>query len=215
MEGNDRLAAICDRIRSRFDDKDAARERGLELSREIIRSAASAIRAAHRGEFDQAQAALVENAGRVRAVDEALAGHPDVYYAGFVQDAQKEFAEAHLTLAIVQGRPLPGPEELEVGDAPYLGGLTEAVGELRRSVLDRIRQADAESAERLLGIMDDVYAQLVAFDYPAAISGNLKRSTDVTRSIIEKTRGDLTNAIRQQQLERELHRLQSRLEDTP
>lgn len=215
MEGNDRLAAICDRIRGRFDGKDAARERGLELSREIIRSAASAIRAAHRGEFDQAEAALVENAARVRAVDEALAGHPDVYYAGFVQDAQKEFAEAHLTLAIVRGRPLPDPEELGVGDAPYLGGLTEAVGELRRSVLDRIRQADAESAERLLGIMDDVYAQLVAFDYPAAISGNLKRSTDVTRSIIEKTRGDLTNAIRQQQLERELHRLQSRLEDTP
>ena len=206
------LAGICDGIRSRFDDKDAAREKGLELSRGIIRNSANAIRAVHREEFDQAQRLLAETFGMVGEMDQALAPHPDVYYAGFAQDAQKEFAEARITLALVQDQPLPTPEQLQVGDAPYLGGLAEAVGELRRSALDKIRHSQAEQAERLLGIMDDVYAQLVSFDYPSAISGNLKRSTDVTRSIIEKTRGDLTTAIRQQQLERELHRLEVLME---
>jgi len=206
------LTGICERIRGRFDGKDAARERALDLSREVIRNAADTIRAVHRQEFDQALRLLEGTAAKVRALDETLAGHPDVYYAGFVQDAQKEYAEARITLALIREEPLPGPEELGVGDAPYLGGLSEAVGELRRSVLDRIRGSQAEVAERLLAVMDDIYGQLVSFDYPAAISGNLKRSTDVTRSIIEKTRGDLTNAIRQQHLETELRRLEQRLE---
>lgn len=208
----DRLARICDAIRSRLDGKDAARERGLELSREVIRRSANAIRAAHRGEFAEAEQLLAETLDMVRGVEDTLRAHPDVHYAGFAQDAQKEFAEARLTLALVQGRPLPAPDELQVDDIPYLGGLSEAVGELRRAVLDRIRLGRAQEAESLLAVMDDIYAQLVSFDYPSAVTGNLKRSTDVARSIIEKTRGDLTNALRQQCLEGELRRLEEGLQ---
>jgi len=200
------LQRICDKIRKAFDAKDEAREKGLTLSREVIRNSANAIRAIHRGEFGPARKLLRQNAAMIKQIDHALGAHPDIFYAGFVQDAQKEHAEALITLALIRGDTLPDPDKIGVGYAPYLGGLAEAVGELRRHILDRVRREDSSWGEEMLAAMDDIYYQLVSFDYPAAISGNLKRTTDVTRSILEKTRGDLTNALRQ-------HRLQSAMRD--
>jgi len=148
----------------------------------------------------------------VRLSHEVLKDHPDVYYAGFVHDAQKEHAEARQTYALIRGEPLPSPEHLGVGYAAYLNGLGEAVGELRRHGLDQMRHRDVAWSEGILETMDDIYYALVSFDYPTAISGGLKRTADVTRSLIERTRGDVTNAVRQQQLEKALADLWSRLE---
>jgi len=205
------LNAICERIRNNFDEKDAARERGLTLAREVIRNSANAIRAIHRAEYEEANALLDQNASLLAEVNKVLQDHPDVYYAGFVHDSQKEYAEARQTCALIRREPLPRPEDLNVGYAAYLNGLGEAVGELRRHALDRVRHSDISWSEGILGIMDDIYYAMVSFDYPAAISGNLKRTADVTRSLIERTRGDLTNAIRQQQLEAALARLEEKL----
>jgi len=208
----DELKVICAHIRENFDAKDAARERGLSLTREVIRNSANAIRAIHRGEYDEALALMDENTRLLREVDEVLKDHPDVYYAGFVHDAQKEHAEARQTYALIRGEPLPSPEHLGVGYAAYLNGLGEAVGELRRHGLDQMRHRDVAWSEGILETMDDIYYALVSFDYPTAISGGLKRTADVTRSLIERTRGDVTNAVRQQQLEKALADLWSRLE---
>lgn len=205
------LKDICAKIRSKFDLIDQAREQGLATSREVIRRSASAIRAIHRDKFDQAKAALEETTALVRAMNAALREHPEVYHAGFAQDAQKEYAEALLTMAMVQRTPLPDPDDIDVDYPAYLGGLADAVGELRRHILDRIRHRDASWGEEMLDMMDEVYYQLVAFDYPEAVSGGLKRTVDVLRSILERTRGDLTTAIRQQQLEEALGRLERRL----
>ncbi|MCA1832204.1 MAG: haloacid dehalogenase, partial [Actinobacteria bacterium] len=141
----------------------------------------------------------------------AMEPFPAIYYAGFLQDAEKEYAEARLTAALIRGLDIPGPEDLNVGDAPYLNGMTEAIGELRRHVLDIMRHGDLERGEELLALMDDIYYVLIAMDYPDAITGGLRRSTDVARSIMERTRSDLSLTLVQQNLQNAIAEHQKRL----
>lgn len=193
------LDTIIPRILANFAEKNEARERALAASRTLIRQSANAIRAVHRGEFEQAAAMLDEaRVVRDRAV-EALAAHGDVYYAGFLHDAQKEYAEARTTLALLSGGTIPSPEELGVEPPAYLNGIAEAVGEMRRWILDRLRTGQFDGCEQVLEAMDDIYSVLVTIDFPDAMTGGLRRTTDQTRGILEKTRGDLTMAIVQRQ----------------
>ncbi|MGE5335494.1 MAG: haloacid dehalogenase [Nitrososphaerota archaeon] len=180
--------------------KFAARERALPKSRAAIRLSANAIRAAHRGEFEQSTKLLGDAGNLLRDMALDLREHQDIFYAGFVADAQKEYAEAALTSALMQRQPPPTPDVLGVEWAPYLNGLGEAVGELRRYILDRMRQGRLAGCEELLSDMDEIYSQLITLDYPDAITGNLRRTTDAVRGILEKTRGDLTLAVSQERL---------------
>jgi translin len=198
-------------VRAEFQARHTARERGLGLHRDVIRSSANSIRAAHRGDRERAAALIAEAKRLLAEIEAALRPHPEIYHAGFVHDCQKEFAEANLTFALLNDQPLPSPAELGVLLPAYLNGLAEAVGEVRRHVLDLVRRGALERCEPLLQRMDDIYSLLVTIDYPDAITGGLRRSTDVARSILEKNRGDLTVAIRQQDLEQALRALESRL----
>ncbi len=158
--------------------------------------------------MEQSRGALAE--GR-----EAVASaHPDIYHAGFHQDAQKEYAEARLTEALVTAQPLPGPDELEVEIAPYLNGMAETIGEGRRAILDLLRRGEFDESERILDAMDELYALLVSVDYPDAITGNLRRSTDVARGLLERTRGDLSVALVQRNLQASLERLAQEITGT-
>lgn len=186
--------------RSEFDRKNAAREQALRWSRDLVRTCANSIRAVHRHEFAAAEELLSQANALNEQICGALAGHGDLYWAGYVQDAQKELAEASCTFALVNQHPLPDPTALGIAPAPFLNGLGEAVGELRRFLLDLLRRGEAESCERLLVAMDDIYSLLVTLDYPDALTGGLRRTTDNTRGILEKTRGDLTLAMRQEAL---------------
>jgi translin len=206
------LDAVIERVRANFAAKHAAREQALGRCRDTIRHAAMTIRAIHRGETENARRLLDAAREQLVTARGALAEHPDIFFAGFVHDAQKEYAEAALTIALVCGEPLPTPEELEVGYAAYLNGMGEAVGELRRYLLDSLRGGDMERSERYLLAMDEIYAVMVTIDYPDAITGGLRRTTDVTRGILEKTRGDLTMAARQRDLERQLAAFQEALD---
>jgi translin len=205
------LDAIMESVRTNLAAKHRAREQALGLCREVIRLSANAIRAIHRGEFERATELVAAGRVRLGEVDEALAAHADIYHAGFVHDAQKEFAEASLTLALVRGHALPSPVDLGVGNAAYLNGIGEAVGELRRSLLDTLRAGDVRRCEGYLEAMDEIYSMLVTVDYPDAMTGGLRRTTDVTRGILEKTRGDLTVAAQQYALEAQLKAFQRRL----
>ncbi|MBI4234644.1 MAG: haloacid dehalogenase [Chloroflexi bacterium] len=210
---NDQLArikAISEEARAAFSQKFSAREQALRLSREAIQHCATAIRAIHRGQLAEARG-LQEVAGEaLRQADRILDGHRDVYYAGFVEDAQKEYAEAQTLLAVVAGEPLPGPRDLGVSAAPYLNGLAEAVGELRRYILDALRRDDVSRCEELLDVMDEVYTALVTMDFPDAITRGLRRTTDMVRGVLERTRGDLTTALRQRSLEQRLASLEGK-----
>jgi translin len=182
----------------------SAREQALRQCRETIRASAVTIRAVHRLEFDEALRLLAIARGSASGVRATLVGFPALLNAGYVHDSEKEFVEATAVYAIVRGEEVPPPEELGVGPAAYLNGLAEAGSECRRYVLDRLREGELEEADRVLRIMDDIYYELITFDFPDAITGNLRRTTDAFRAVLERTRGDLTLTMQQRALEQAL-----------
>jgi translin len=201
------LDQISEDVRVRFDQRMDARERALPAARRAIRSCANAIRAIHRSEWEQAHRLMDQAKAAIDEGQLAVRDHPEIRFAGYLQDAQKEYAEARITEAVVTGvSQLPTPEELGVEDAPFLNGMAEAIGEGRRHILDLLRHGEVDRGEAILSAMDDIYYVLVSMDYPDAITMNLRRSTDVARSLIEKTRGDLSIAIVQRQLRDALDR---------
>ncbi len=204
---------FTEEFRRRLDRKMAARERALPASRRSIRASANAIRAIHRGDLDEAHRLMEVSRTALMEGRDVLAAEPDVYHAGFHQDAQKEYAEARLTEAIVAGFDLPSIDELNVDIAPYLNGMSESIGEGRRAILDLLRRGELERSEQILTAMEDMYFLLVSMDYPDAITGNLRRSTDVARGILERTRGDLSTAIVQRDLQRSLERLAAQIRE--
>lgn len=202
------LTTISDSIRAELTARNAARDEAINRSRELIRHCAEGIRAIHRREWDKADEKL--SAARARA-DELCAGvaaYPELIHTGYTQDALKEVVEAFCTRAMVRGDVLPTPAELGVEPSTFLNGLAEAATELRRFILDILRREDGSvaEAERLLEWMDDVYDQLVTFDFPDAITGGLRRQTDIVRGVLERTRGDLTTTVQQQRLQAALKR---------
>ena len=198
------VARIAEEIVRRFEGLATTRDRALGEGRQLVRLAANSVRATHRGELAEAERLLTEARERLGVLNGELRPFPNLYWAGYVQDAAKEVAEAAITLAAVAGRPLPGPQELGVEDAAYLNGLAEAASELRRDALDRLRAGDLPAAEALLATMDEVYGALVTVDFPDAITGGLRRTTDALRAVLERTRGDVTLAVVQGRVERAL-----------
>jgi translin len=209
------LEQLAADLHRRFDQTTAARERALPAARRSIRASANSIRAIHRLEFDRAAELIEESRAALQDGLEAVRDHPAVRFAGYLQDAQKEYAEANITLAVVTGAALPTPESLGIEDAPFLNGMAEAIGEARRRVLDILRTGEVDEGERLLGDMEDMYGVLVTIDYPDAVTLNLRRSTDVARSLIEKTRGDLSIAFVQRDLHDALDRHARELSGDP
>lgn len=207
------LEDIAERIHASFESRTTTRDQILSQTRTLTRHCANAIRAIHRDESNLAQEDLVQAEILVKGFQHAKQDNPDLYYAGYTQDALKEYAEASIVCALLMDLELPSPEDLNVEFATYLQGLAEAVGELRRRCLDDLLHEHPEEAVRLLDHMDDIYAILVTMDYPDAITGGLRRLTDLARSIIERTRGDLTLSLRQEKLEQSLKRLENKLGD--
>ncbi len=208
-----KLESIADTIRQSLEAQNIARERALEQARQLTRASANAIRAVHRNEMDLAENILQKASTLSDGLRSSLQDSPSLYFAGYTQDALKEYTEAKVVFALIFDRPLPTPEDLQVEPATYLKGLAEAVGELRRRCLDILRDGYSQEAERLLNYMDDIYAVLVTMDYPDAVTMGLRRLTDIARSLIEHTRGDLTLNLRQQHLESALQRLEQRLRE--
>jgi len=211
MPSLDRLDAIADRIRTRWTERNAVRNATLVRSRELIRLCATIIRASHRNDFEGARRLRAE----AREVAAAMCGetvpYPDLYFAGYTQDALKELAEAYITVALARNEPVPTPEEVEIEAPAYLNGLAEAASEMRRRSLDLIRRGDSAEAERLLAMMDEIYAVLMTFDFPDAITGGLRRRVDSLRGVLERTRGDLTMSMRQDALRQALHEFEQRI----
>jgi len=206
------LDEISERIRLSFDNRTNARDRALSQARTLTRHCANAIRAAHRDEHDLVAQNLQAAKQLAESLRLDLTEYPDLYYAGYTQDALKEYAEATIVYALVTNNTLPDPEYLNLEYSTYLQGLAEAAGELRRRCLDILRHGHSSEAERLLSHMDDIYAVLVTMDYPDAITGGLRRLTDIVRSVTERTRGDMMISIRQEKLERSMQRLEIDLE---
>lgn len=197
---SDELVALSEPVRGELEAAHAAREQALAACRRTIRACGNAIRAVHRQDAARADTLTAEAAEALREAQGALGPHPRVAHAGFLHDAEKEYAEAVLTAALVGGRPLPGPHHVGVGVPAWLCGLAEAASELRRHLLDRIREGDIDRGEELLAAMEDVYDLLITIDYPDAITGGLRRSTDALRAVLERSRSDVTTTVLQSRL---------------
>jgi len=206
-----KLESIANQIREKFDARTIMRDQALTQARSLTRACSLAIRAVHRDDKEGMEVQLAEASKLANKLRDELAGYPDLFYAGYTQDALKEFVEANVTCALIQNHPLQTPDDLLVQEATYLNGLAEVVGELRRRTLDILRSGYSEEAERLLGYMDEIYSVLVTMDYPDAITNGLRRQTDLARGIIEKTRGDVTFSLRGEQLTRAIRQLSAEL----
>jgi len=206
------LPVIAEQIHDQFEAITQARDKALIQSRQMIRNSAHAIRAIHRSENEEALDNLNKARKLLDILKNDLADYPALFHAGYTQDAIKEFAEANITYALIEDLPLPTPEDLGIDCAAYLNGLAETVGELRRRCLDILRQGYSQDAERLLSAMDEIYSVLVTMDYADAITHGLRRQTDLVRGILERTRGDLTISLREEQLKKDMENLLDKLQ---
>ena len=198
------LAGLVAAVDASLAEASSARELALPGCRRVIRLSGSAIKAVHRLDPAAAVAATAEAEQVLREVQAAVADHPAIEHAGFLHDAEKEYVEARCTIALVDGAPLPDPEALRVGGPAYLRGLAEAASELRRHLLDRLRDGDLERASELLELMEEVYDELMGVDHPDAVTGGLRRTLDALRAVLERSRGDLTTTVLQTRLQRAL-----------
>jgi translin len=207
----EKLETIVEEIRSEFEAKSAVRDTALQRSRTLIRYCANAIRAAHRGDSTESVELLATASEAARELTADLTGYPDLYHAGYTQDALKEYVEAQCVYAFLNDGQLPTPDALGVKQAAFLKGLAEAASELRRHSLDLMRQNKLDRAEYMLGIMEEVYGQLMTVDFPDAITAGLRRTTDMLRGVVNRTRGDLTTAIRQEMMREALRDFEARI----
>jgi translin len=205
------FAQITEQVLAELNRQDLLREEALPLSRKVIRASANAIRAVHRQQFEESRS-LIGSAGQALSrLGEITAACPLFSGVGYVSAAQKEYSEACVTYAVIREEPIPHPDDLGVPVAAYLNGLGEAVGELRRSILDALREDHLGPCEVRLSAMQRIYDFLVTVDYPDALTKGLRRTTDVARRILESTRADLTTALRQTRLQAALERLEKKL----
>lgn len=205
------LAGILESIRADFEAEDAVRERTLQESRTLIRLSAQTIRSIHRGEWEAAEQMLAETAQAARTLSQRARSLPKIYHAGYTQDALKEYVEASLLYAFLRPQVIPTPADLDVEGSTWLNGLSEASTELRRRILDIIRPGHSQAAEALLDLMDEIYSLLMSLDFHDSITDGLRRRVDTVRGVLERTRGDVTNSLRQAQLEQALANFEQRL----
>lgn len=205
------LPAIVESIRQELTQINDQRDETLRQSRALVRSCANAIRAIHRHDWADAQTLLAAARGEAQTMIAPLHDYPALYHAGYTQDALKELVEAHVVHALVCDQPMPTPAALGVTGSTYLRGLSEAATEMRRFVLDLMRQGEVLAAQPYLAAMDEIYSLQLTIDFPDSITDGLRRLTDVLRNVLERTRGDLTLAIRQEQMREALQSFETRL----
>lgn len=196
-----------------FESKDSAREEALSISREVVRFCSAAIRSVHRGDGPKAERLMDEAHESLEKIHNILRDHQDIRYAGFIDVAEQEYAEARSVYSITTRHEILTPEEIGVDLVNYLSGLGDTTGELRRHILDLIRQGRSEEGEYFLDVMEEIYHLLMLFDYPEAITRGLRRKSDLARSMLERTRGDLTNAMEMSKVEASLRKLEDKLKD--
>ena len=198
------LSLIGTAVIEELTERNRDREQALAVSREVIRLSANAIRAVHRGAFDDAQELICKGDARLRDADHIAVDSPSIFNAGFMNDARKEFTEANITLAVISGSDIPSIDDLKVDAAAYINGMAEVIGELRRYILDALRRDAVDGCQEFMDIMDEMYSVLVTIDFPEGVTSGLRHNTDAMRGVLERTRGDLTMALRQHSLEARL-----------
>jgi len=194
------LNKIVDKIEKSIDDKDKIREQALKNSREIIINCRKAIQSIHQKQIKKAKENINTASETLQKLNQITKNYPELYHAGFVENAAQELVEAHCFLNIKQGKDLPDPDDINTTYSSYLMGLCDLVGELRRTALDSIRQGKPKKADKCLDMMEEIYDVIIRFDYPSGLIP-IKKKQDMVRGMIEKTRGELAVASCERRIE--------------
>ena len=188
-------------------NKDEVREEVLKLSREITRDCAMLIRKIHKAddgrEFEEELNKIAEKIKNLNS----LATFPE--FVNYLSTPQQEFVEALSLYEIKFNDKIPRYKDVEfVRKENYILGLADVVGELRREVLEAMKDDNLEDVERFFRFMEDIYEFLMNFDYYHVVD-NLRRKQDICRGILERTHGDIVNFIQNLKLREELKRVQN------
>jgi translin len=194
------LDKIVDKIEKSIDDKDKTREQALRASREIIIGCRKAIQLIHQKKMKNANTNIKQASKKLTDLYDITKNYPDLYHAGFVENAAQEFVEANCFYNIMLGKELPDPDKIQTTYSSYLMGLCDLVGELRRTALDSIRQGKAKIADKYLAMMEEIYDVIIRFDYPSGLIP-IKKKQDMVRGLVEKTRGELAVASCERRIE--------------
>lgn len=194
------LDVIINKIEKQIDDKEKKREFAIRYSRNIIISSRKSMQHLHQGHFREAEDLLLMSSTTLKELYDAIKAYPDLGTAGFVENAAQEFVEAQCLLNILQDKDLPDPDTIQTTYTSYLEGLCDVIGELRRKALDTILNGEFKEAYHYLTIMEEIYDAILRFDYPSSLVP-IKRKQDIARSLIEKTRGEMTVASCEQRIE--------------
>ena len=179
------LSSIGATVINELTDKNRDREQALSVSREVIRFSANAIRAVHRGEFEDPRELIGRGEARLKEADHIKVTNPSIFNAGFMNDARKEFTEANITLAVISGADIPSIDDLKVDAGAYINGMAEVIGELRRYILDALRRNAVDGCQEFMDIMDEMYSVLVTIDFPEGVTSGLRHNTDAMRGVLE------------------------------
>ena len=194
------LDNIVNKIEKDIDNKDKIREEALRSSREIIINCRKAIQYVHQDLKKEAKGNIKQASTKLSDLYNITKEYPEIYHAGFVENAAQELVEAQCFYNIMKGKDLPDPDEMQTTYSSYLLGLCDLVGELRRTVLDSIRSGEQKNADDYLTMMEEIYDVIIRFDYPSGLIP-IKKKQDMVRSLIEKTRGELAVASCEKRIE--------------
>lgn len=206
------LAEIVEKARALLEAEDEAREKMLELTREVTRLSRKAIFKIHEGDLSGASEMLASATAAVRELLAFKATHPRLYYGGSVTSAVAEYVEAKALCLYLEESRIPGFEELEVEPTHYLLGIADFAGELRRLLVRYLSAGRLAEAERALKLMEDVYKTLATIAVPEALVPGLRRKVDVLRALIEGSARDILYYAISSNLERSIKETLSKLQ---
>ena len=187
-----------------FDKLNDIREQSLAISREIVRECSKSIRNIHRNDVSNAKEHIKNAQNKIEKLKNICSEISEISYAGYVLDAEREFVEAVLFYTFEVNGYIEPYKKFNVHPSSYIQGIGDTIGEWRRKALDHLRNLDIKKAETYLEIMEEGIGILNELDYPDALTGGLRRYADNARSIIERTRSDITNAFINEALRKDI-----------
>jgi translin len=203
------LGTILRKIDGELERRERIKNELYNSMRQATRLSKQAIFLTHRRQFDRANELLGEAAKLFSMLEDGNSRHREFAHVNVVYAAFEEYAEAQILLSLLQEDKFVAPEEIHVPYTSYLLGLADVVGELRRAALDSLRREEIEIAEKHLERMELIYNKSISMDAAMHFVSELRRKTDVSRRIIEATRGDVTNEVCRNSLERSIKKLQT------
>ncbi|MDH5481421.1 MAG: translin [Candidatus Bathyarchaeota archaeon] len=198
------LKITLEGIRKELKEKEKVRENLQKTMRKTTSLSKQAILLAHQEKLKEAKKLIETVREIISKLNEAAATYPDIIYSGLYNAARQEFSEASIFLHLIEEGNFITPEEIMVPSVDYVLGLADVIGEYRRLTLDALRKGSVKEAERCLQTMDEIYIELMAMDEAYMLVPGLRRKCDIARRIIETTRGDVTQEVRRDSLEKYL-----------